>query len=96
LHTGSTVLAQALARFVAAYPGSSSVDDLVQALPAAARNAEGRALVREGLLPLLDGSRDADAISAAIAAGGRDGQLAELDDPGERIRSLARAALLLA
>jgi len=170
LHTDSAPLAQALARFVAAFPGSSSVDDLVQALPAAARNAEGRALVREGLLnmvinglatartdavpavartgpmpvacpmvraeaargaattvnlrherveldsfarivlPLIDGSHDADAISAAIAQGGRrlaftrDG--AAIDDPDERMRivsgkllrllpTLARAGLLL-
>jgi SAM-dependent methyltransferase len=152
LHTGSTLLGEALARFVAAFPGSASVDDLVQALPAAARNAESRALVREGLLnmvinglatprldavpavarpgampvacpmvraeaahgaattvnlrherveldslarivlPLLDGSRDADAVSAALAAGGRDGRLAftragaTVDDPDERMR----------
>jgi methyltransferase-like protein/2-polyprenyl-3-methyl-5-hydroxy-6-metoxy-1,4-benzoquinol methylase len=152
LHTDSGPLAEALARFVAAFPGSSSVDDLVQALPAAARNADGRALVREGLLnmvinglatarldavpaaarpgtlpvacpmvraeaargaattvnlrhervalesfaqlvlPLLDGSRDPDAISTAIAEGGRDGRLAftrdgaAVDDPDERMR----------
>jgi SAM-dependent methyltransferase len=170
LHTDSAPLAQALARFVAAFPGSSGVDDLVQALPAAARNAESRALVREGLLnmvinglatarieavpavaragsmpvacpmvraeaargaattvnlrhervdldglaaivlPMLDGSRETDAISAAIAAGGhrlaftRDG--IAIDDPNERRRiasgklltllpSFARAGLLL-
>jgi hypothetical protein len=44
------------------------------------------------VLPLLDGSRDADAISAAIAEGGRDGRLAftrdgaAIDDPDERQR----------
>jgi SAM-dependent methyltransferase/methyltransferase-like protein len=50
LHTGSTALADALTRFVATYPGSASVDDLIAALPAYARNAEGRVLVREALL----------------------------------------------
>ncbi len=53
LHTGSAPLAEALARFVAAFPGSASVDDLVQALPAAARNAEGRAMVREAVLNMV-------------------------------------------
>jgi 2-polyprenyl-3-methyl-5-hydroxy-6-metoxy-1,4-benzoquinol methylase/methyltransferase-like protein len=53
LHTGSGPLAEALARFVAAFPGSASVDDLVQALPAAARNAEGRAMVREAALNMV-------------------------------------------
>jgi methyltransferase-like protein len=53
LHTGSAPLAEALARFVAAFPGSASVDDLVQALPAAARNAEGRALVRDAVLNMV-------------------------------------------
>ncbi len=152
LHTDSALLAAALARFVAAYPGSASVDDLVQALPAAARSGDGRALVREGLLnmvvnglatarldamtavarpgrmpvacpmaradaargaattvnlrhervaldglaqtvlPLLDGSRDAQAISAALVQGGRDGPLAfthdgaAAEDPDERMR----------
>jgi SAM-dependent methyltransferase/methyltransferase-like protein len=50
LHTGLGPLGDALARFVAAFPGSSNVDDLVAALPGSARNAEGRALVREALL----------------------------------------------
>jgi SAM-dependent methyltransferase/methyltransferase-like protein len=135
LQTTSAPLADALARFVAASPGSSSIEDLVQAMPAASRNAEGRALVRGTLLnmvahglatpradpvpaaaragarpiacplaradaargepaavnlrhervgldalarfvlPLLDGSRDADTISAAIADAGCDGRL---------------------
>jgi len=169
LHTNSALLADVLARFVAAFPGSSNVDDLVAALPASARNAEGRTLVRDGLLnmavnglamprldpvtaaaraankpvacplarseaesgaatavnlrhervdlaglaqfvlPLLDGSRDADAVGAAIA----DGRLAfsrngmAIADAAERrkiaahnLRSLlpelARAALLVA
>ena len=156
LHTGSPLLAQALAQFVAAFPGSSSVDDLLAALPAAARTAEGRALVREGLLnmvinglatarldavpavahpgplpvacpmaraeaargaattvnlrhervalsglaqivlPLLDGSRDLDAITAAIAQSGRDGRLAASGELAALLPALARAALLLA
>jgi methyltransferase-like protein/trans-aconitate methyltransferase len=53
LHTGSAPLAEALARFVAAFPGSVSVDDLVQALPAAARNAQGRAMVRDAALNMV-------------------------------------------
>jgi hypothetical protein len=53
LHTGSGPLAEALARFVSAFPGSASVDDLVQALPPAARNAEGRAMVREAVLNMV-------------------------------------------
>lgn len=170
LHTDSEPLAQALAQFVATFPGSASVDDLVAALPAASRNAEGRGLVREALLnmvlnglatprvdpvpaaakagprplacplaraeaadgepsavnlrherveiggfaqfvlPLLDGSRDSDAIGAAISDGVRDGRLtlaAPAGDPNERGRlaiealeallpALARAGLLLA
>ena len=156
LHTGSPLLAQVLAQFVAAFPGSSSVDDLLAALPAAARTAEGRALVREGLLnmvinglattrldavpavahpgplpvacpmaraeaargaattvnlrhervtigglaqivlPLLDGSRDLDAITAAIAQSGRDGRLAASGEFAALLPALARAALLLA
>ena len=151
LHTGSAPLADALAQFVERFPASSSIDDLVQALPAATRNAEGRALVREGLfnmvlnglatprmdavsavaragakpvacpmaraeaargatsvvnlrhervelgpsaqavLPLLDGSRDAAAIAAAMAAAGR--APANLD---ALLAALSRAGLLLA
>jgi methyltransferase-like protein len=53
LHTDSAPLAAALAAFVAAFPGSSSIDDLVQALPAAARNADGRAFVRDALLNMV-------------------------------------------
>jgi methyltransferase-like protein len=53
LHTGSAPLADALARFVAAFPGSASIDDLVQALPAATRNAEGRAMVRDAVLNMV-------------------------------------------
>ena len=170
LHTASALLADALAHFAGACPGSSSVDDLVGALPAAARTADSRALVRECLLnmalnglaaprldpvpaaprvadkplacpfaraeaasgaasvvnlrhervdleglaqvvlPLLDGSRDAQAIAAAIGGDGRlvimrNGQ--PIDDPAERrsiatnrlrmlLPELARAALLIA
>jgi SAM-dependent methyltransferase len=155
LHASSAPLAEALARFVEAFPGSSNVDDLVQALPAAVRNADGRALVREALLnmvtnglasprmdavpavsragarpvacpmvraeaargevssvnlrhervelgglarfvlPLLDGSRDAAAITAAIMDGARDGRLtftrnaAAVGDPDRRGRMAA-------
>jgi methyltransferase-like protein len=53
LHTGSAPLADALARFVAAFPSSASVDDLVQALPAAGRNAQGRAMVRDAALNMV-------------------------------------------
>jgi methyltransferase-like protein len=153
LHTDSEPFMAALARFVAAFPGSASIDDLVGAMPPAARNAEGRALARAGLLnmvvnglavactdrvaavakpgarplacplarsdaaggaastvnlrhervelgslarivlPLLDGSRDADAIAAAVAEiepGTAADQVAAL------LPALARAALLLA
>lgn len=136
LHTGATALADALAHFAAAFPGSSSIDDLVATLPASASNAEGRALVRDALLnmtinglaiprlepvpaaarvadrptacplaraeaargaasvvnlrhervqleglaqfvlPLLDGTSDAQAISAAIVKASGDGRLA--------------------
>jgi SAM-dependent methyltransferase len=152
LQTTSAPLAEALARFVAAAPGSSSVDDLVDAMPASARNDDGRARVRGALLnmvvhglavpraapvpaaarpgtmpiacplargdaargapatvnlrhervgidalarfvlPLLDGSRDADTITAAIVEAGRDGRLAfnrngaPVVDDGERSR----------
>ena len=156
LHTGSPLLAAALAQFVAAFPGSSSVDDLVAALPAAARDAEGRTLMRESLLnmvvnglatarldaipavahpgavpvacplvraeaargaattvnlrhervaleglahfvlPLMDGSRDAQAIGAALAEAARDGRLAftrdgaAVDDPADLLRTASR------
>jgi len=53
LHTDAAPLAEALARFVAAFPGSASIDDLVQALPVAARNAEGRAMVRDAVLNMV-------------------------------------------
>jgi SAM-dependent methyltransferase len=169
LHTDSGPFTAALARFVGAFPGSASVDDLVGAMPAGVRNAEGRALAREGLLnmvvnglatpctepvravpqpgdrpvacplarsdaacgaattvnlrhervelvglarfvlPLLDGSRDANAIAAAVAAGGlgltRDGAAVAgatdrlkiaADNLGALLPALARAALLIA
>jgi SAM-dependent methyltransferase len=169
LHTDSAPVMAALARFVGAFPGSANVDDLVGAMPPGMRNADGRALAREGLLnmvvnglatprtdpvravaqpgarplacplarsdaargeattvnlrhervelgdlarfvlPLLDGSRDAGAITAAVAEGGlafaRDD--AAVAGPADRLKiaadnlgallpALARAALLLA
>jgi SAM-dependent methyltransferase len=152
LHTGSAPLAEALARFAARSPGSSSVDELVAEAPAPARAGESRALVREAMLnmvinglamprldpvpaaaragarplacplaraeaargatsvvnlrherveiaglapfvlPLLDGTRDGAALSAAVAEAGRDGRLAfaqngaAIDDAAERHR----------
>jgi methyltransferase-like protein/trans-aconitate methyltransferase len=140
LHTDSAPFMAALARFVAAFPASAGVDDLVQAMPPGMRNEDGRALAREGLLnmvvnglavpctepvaavaapsarpvacplargdaargaattvnlrhervelgafaqfvlPLLDGSRDAGAIVAAVAEAGRAGRLAFSQD----------------
>ncbi len=74
LHTAKAPLADALAHFVAAFPGSSSVDDLVQALPAAARNAEGRALVHEALFVMvLNGiaTPRLDPVPAAAHAGAK-------------------------
>jgi SAM-dependent methyltransferase len=53
LHTGSTPLAGALARFVAAFPGSVGIDELVSAMPSDARTAHGRAHVREGVLNMV-------------------------------------------
>jgi len=148
LHTDSAPFMAALARFVAAFPASVSVDDLVAAMPAGMRNADGRALAREGLLnmvvnglatpctdpvpavaqpgprpvacplarsdaargaattvnlrhervdlgalaqivlPLLDGSRDAGAIAAAVAETARAGGLAFTCD-GAAVESTA-------
>jgi methyltransferase-like protein/trans-aconitate methyltransferase len=148
LQVSSAALADVLAYFVARFPGSSSFDDLVAALPAAARNAEGRALIRELLLkavtygmatprtepvpavaragprpiasplarvdaargalstvnlrhervdfddftrfalPLLDGSRDAAALRAAIADGARHGRIT-FDRDGVPVRDVA-------
>jgi hypothetical protein len=48
------------------------------------------------VLPLLDGSRDPDAIGAAIAQSGRDGRLAASGELAALLPALARAALLLA
>src|SRR5262249_31043147 len=53
LHTDSVPLTAALARFVAAYPGSATLDDLVQAMPPGLRTGEGRALAREGLFNMV-------------------------------------------
>jgi methyltransferase-like protein len=53
LHTDSAPFTAALARFVAAFPGSAGVDDLVSAMPAGLRNENGRALAREGLLNMV-------------------------------------------
>lgn len=171
LHTDSAPLMAALARFVERFPGSTTVDDLVRAMPPGTRNAEGHALAREGLLnmvvnglaipradpvpavaragarpvacpmvraeaargeattvnlrherveldvlprfvlPLLDGSRDASAIAAAMADAVREGRLDLNRDQvesynGDAVKiaadnlkpllpALARAALLL-
>jgi methyltransferase-like protein/SAM-dependent methyltransferase len=172
LHTGSAALTAALEKFVAAFPGSASVDDLVQAMPAAMHSAQGRALAREGLLnmavnglatpltapvpavaaagvrplacplvradaahgatavvslrherievgplarlvlPLLDGSRDAEAIAAAVVEAARRGDIVldrasvdsdeklpatiARDNLNALLATFARAALLLA
>ncbi len=53
LHAGVGPLADALAQFVAAFPASSNLDDLVRALPGAAPTAERRALVRDALLNMV-------------------------------------------
>jgi SAM-dependent methyltransferase/methyltransferase-like protein len=148
--TTAPAVMDVLARFVAAFPASTDIDDLVAALPADARGADARALVRETMfklvlgglatagtepvraatsaaarpsacplaradaargdsataslrhehvgfdglaqfvLPLLDGSRDAAAVTAAVLAAGRDGKLSftrdgvAVDDPAQR------------
>jgi SAM-dependent methyltransferase/methyltransferase-like protein len=72
LHTGSAPLAQALGRLLARLPGSSSVDDLMQALPQGAGDAQARALVREGLLNMvINGLASAhlDPVPAAAKSG---------------------------
>jgi len=162
LRIASASLADALAGFIARFPSSSSVDDLVEALPAAQRDAGGRAQVRGALLqlvmhglatprtepvrtaaragrrpiacpvarvdgargapstvnlrherveqgklanivlPLLDGTRDLGALSAAVAEAARDGRITfarnglPVADPGERKRIASEnvAALL--
>lgn len=72
LHTDSAPLADALARFVAAFPRSSNIDDLMLASPASARDAAGRALVRDALLNLVINGLATprlDAVSAAARVG---------------------------
>jgi len=74
MQTASAPLADALACFVAAAPGSSSVDDLVEAMPATARNADGRALVRGALLNMVVhglATLRADPVRAAARPGAR-------------------------
>jgi cyclopropane fatty-acyl-phospholipid synthase-like methyltransferase/methyltransferase-like protein len=153
LHTDSAPLTAALAQFVEGFPGSTTVDDLVAAMPPGLRNAEGHALAREGLLnmavnglaipradpvpavaragalpvacpmvravaargdattvnlrherveldvlprfvlPLLDGSRDAGAIAAAMADAVREGRL---DLNRDKVESDERDAVAIA
>jgi methyltransferase-like protein/trans-aconitate methyltransferase len=109
LHTGSPVLADALALFVAAFPGSSSVDDLMRALPAAAHNAQTRALVRDGLLnmtinglatPRLDPVPAAHATNKPVAcpmvrADAAGGAAATANLRHERVELGARAQVVL-
>jgi methyltransferase-like protein/trans-aconitate methyltransferase len=74
LQTSSAPLADALACFVARFPASSSFDDLVQALPSAARDAEGRALVREALRTMVAygiATPRTEPVAAAVRAGAR-------------------------
>jgi protein-lysine methyltransferase-like protein len=71
---GTAPLTDALARFMAVFPGSSTVDDLMPALPAGLRNVEGRALLREAMLKLvLAGLANAstEPVLAAAAAGAK-------------------------
>jgi SAM-dependent methyltransferase/methyltransferase-like protein len=68
LHTASAELAEVLARFVAAFPASVNVDGLVAALPAASRNAKGRAMVREVLLNMLANGLAVPRLDAVAAA----------------------------
>jgi trans-aconitate methyltransferase len=53
LHTDSVPLTAALARIVAAFPGSATLDDLVQAMPPGLHTDGGRALAREGLFNMV-------------------------------------------
>jgi predicted O-methyltransferase YrrM len=71
---GTAPLTDALARFMAVFPGSSTVDDLMPALPVGLRNFEGRALLREAMLKLvLAGLANAstEPVLAAAAAGAK-------------------------
>ncbi len=70
LHAGAGPLADALAQFVAAFPASASVDDLVRALPVAARNSESRVLVREALLNMVANGLAMPRTDAVPAAAG--------------------------
>lgn len=74
MQTSSAPLADALACFVARFPASSSFDDLVQALPSAARDAEGRALAREALRTMVAhgiATPRTEPVAAAVRAGAR-------------------------
>lgn len=74
LHTSSAPLGDALAHFVARFPGSSSFEDLVQALPVVARNAQGRTLVRDLLSNMVTyglATPRTEPVPAAIRAGAR-------------------------
>jgi methyltransferase-like protein/trans-aconitate methyltransferase len=74
LHTDSAPLMAALAQFVERFPGSTTVDDLVRAMPPGLRNAEGRALAREGLLNMVVNGLAiprADPVPAVARAGAR-------------------------
>jgi hypothetical protein len=50
---GEAPLYDPLNRFLSAFPGSSSIDDLVAALPSESRDARGRASVREVMLRMV-------------------------------------------
>src|SRR6185312_4819402 len=50
---GEAALYDPLSRFLSAFPGSSSIDDLVATLPSESRDARGRALVREVMLRMV-------------------------------------------
>jgi SAM-dependent methyltransferase len=72
--TEAAPVADVLARFVAAFPGSCDVDDLVSALPAVSRSDDGRVLVRETMFKLVLGGLATicvDPVRAAVSAGAR-------------------------
>jgi methyltransferase-like protein/2-polyprenyl-3-methyl-5-hydroxy-6-metoxy-1,4-benzoquinol methylase len=72
--TTAPVVMDVLARFVAAFPASTDIDDLIVALPAQARRNDGRALVRETMFKLVLGglaTAGTEPVRAATSASAR-------------------------
>jgi SAM-dependent methyltransferase len=69
--TESSLVMDGIARFAAAFPGSCDIADLLAALPAAARDRDGRVLVRETMFKLVLGGlavAGVDPVPAAASA----------------------------